>query len=51
MKITITAIIKGQSARYYMKKSIHYAKSKTICNTFFNTKFDTFALRDFSLNF
>ena len=32
-------------------KDRHFAKSKTICDTFYTQKSGTFALRDFSLSF
>ena len=35
----------------YIEKSRHFAKIKTICDTFLYTKIRQFALPDFSLNF
>ena len=37
--------------RFYIQKARHFAKSKTICDTFLYTKSGTFALCNFSLNF
>ena len=37
--------------RFYIQKARHFARSKTICDTFLYTKSGTFALRNFSLNF
>ena len=37
--------------RFYIKKARYFAKSKTVCDTFYIQKSGTFALRDFSLNF
>ena len=37
--------------RFYIQKARHFAKSKTICDTFYIQKSGTFALRDFLLNF
>ena len=63
MEITMTAIIERQRARlytqkakkipkhFYIQKARHFAKSKTICNTFLYTKIRHFSLRGFSLNF
>ena len=37
--------------RFYIQKARHFAKSKTICNTFLYTKIWHFAFRDLSLDF
>ena len=36
---------------FFIQKARHFAKSKTICDTFYIQKSGTFALRDFLLNF
>ena len=36
---------------FFIQKGRHFAKSKTICDTFLYTKIWDLELRDFSLNF